>query len=39
MFKDFDIGRAAALAVILFGLVLVASGAVLRAFRSEPVEN
>jgi raffinose/stachyose/melibiose transport system permease protein len=38
MFKDFDIGRAAALAVILFGLVLVGSAAVLRALRSEPVE-
>jgi ABC-type sugar transport system permease subunit len=39
MFKDFDIGRAAALAVILFSLVLVGSAAVLRALRSEPVES
>jgi raffinose/stachyose/melibiose transport system permease protein len=39
MFKDFDIGRAAALAVILFSLVVAASAAVLRAFRSDPVES
>ncbi len=39
MFKDFDIGRAAALAVILFSLVLVGSAAVLRAFRAENVET
>ena len=39
MFKDFDIGRAAALAVILFSLVLAGSAAVLRASRSEPVET
>jgi raffinose/stachyose/melibiose transport system permease protein len=39
MFKDFDIGRAAALAVILFSLVLAGSAAVLRAFRGEPVET
>jgi raffinose/stachyose/melibiose transport system permease protein len=39
MFKDFDIGRAAALAVILFSLVLVGSAAVLRAFRAEDVET
>jgi len=39
MFKDFDIGRAAALAVILFSLVLAGSAAVLRALRSEPVED
>jgi ABC-type sugar transport system permease subunit/ABC-type glycerol-3-phosphate transport system substrate-binding protein len=38
MFKDFDIGRAAALAVILFSLVLVAGAAVLRGLRSEPVD-
>jgi raffinose/stachyose/melibiose transport system permease protein len=38
MFKDFDIGRAAALAVILFSLVLVGSAAVLRALKSDPVE-
>jgi raffinose/stachyose/melibiose transport system permease protein len=39
MFKDFDIGRASALAVILFCLVLAGSAAVLRALRSEPVES
>ncbi|HXQ82033.1 MAG TPA: extracellular solute-binding protein [Opitutaceae bacterium] len=39
MFKDFDIGRAAALAVILFALVLAGSAAVLRALGSEPVEG
>jgi ABC-type sugar transport system permease subunit/ABC-type glycerol-3-phosphate transport system substrate-binding protein len=39
MFKYFDIGRAAALAVLLLILVLVASGAVLRALKREAVEN
>ena len=39
MFKDFDIGRAAALAVILFALVLAGSAAVLRGFKSENVES
>ena len=39
MFKDFDVGRAAALAVILFALVLAGSAGVLRALRSEPVES
>jgi raffinose/stachyose/melibiose transport system permease protein len=39
MFKDFDIGRAAALAVILFGLVLAGSAAVLRGLKSDPVES
>ncbi len=39
MFKDFDIGRAAALAVILFALVLAGSAAVLRGLRSEPIES
>jgi len=39
MFKNFDIGRAAALAIILFSLVLVGSAAVLRGARSEPVET
>ena len=39
MFKDFDIGRAAALAVILFALVLVGSAAVLKGFRAEEVET
>jgi ABC-type sugar transport system permease subunit/ABC-type glycerol-3-phosphate transport system substrate-binding protein len=39
MFKDFDIGRAAALAVILFALVLAGSATVLRGLRSDPVES
>jgi len=39
MFKDFDIGGAAALAVILCALVLLGSAAVLRGLRSEPVES
>lgn len=39
MFKDFDVGRAAALAVILFSLVLVGSAAVLRAFKADNVET
>jgi len=36
MFKDLDIGRAAALAVILFSLVLAGSAAVLRAMKEKP---
>jgi ABC-type sugar transport system permease subunit/ABC-type glycerol-3-phosphate transport system substrate-binding protein len=39
MFKYFDVGRASALAVLLFALVLVGSGAVLRVFKRESVEN
>jgi ABC-type sugar transport system permease subunit len=39
MFKDFDMGRAAALAVILCALVLLGSAAVLRGMRSEPVDS
>jgi ABC-type sugar transport system permease subunit len=39
MFKYFDIGRAAALAVLLLVLVLIASGAVLRLLKREAVEN
>jgi len=39
MFKDFDIGRAAALAVILFALVLAGSAAVLRGLKGDPVES
>jgi ABC-type sugar transport system permease subunit len=39
MFKDMDIGRASAIAVLLFALVLTASLAVLRIFRSESVES
>jgi raffinose/stachyose/melibiose transport system permease protein len=38
MFKDLDIGRAAALAVILFSLVIAGSAAVLRGARGEDVE-
>jgi raffinose/stachyose/melibiose transport system permease protein len=39
MFKDLDIGRAAALAVILFSLVLAGSAGVLRALKGENVES
>jgi ABC-type sugar transport system permease subunit/ABC-type glycerol-3-phosphate transport system substrate-binding protein len=39
MFKDFDIGRAAALAVILFALVLAGSAAVLRGLKREGIES
>ncbi|HZZ17856.1 MAG TPA: extracellular solute-binding protein [Opitutaceae bacterium] len=39
MFKDLDIGRAAALAVIMFSLVLAGSAAVMRAFKGENVES
>jgi raffinose/stachyose/melibiose transport system permease protein len=39
LFKDFDIGGASALAVILCTLVLVGSAAVLRGLRSDPVEQ
>jgi ABC-type sugar transport system permease subunit len=39
MFKDFDIGRAAALAVILVALVLAGSAAVLRGLRREAIES
>jgi ABC-type sugar transport system permease subunit/ABC-type glycerol-3-phosphate transport system substrate-binding protein len=38
LFTEFQVGRAAAIAVILFGLVLVACLAVLRATRREAVE-
>ncbi len=39
LFKDFDIGRASALAVILFALVLSASAVMLRLSRSEAVDS
>ena len=39
MFRDFEIGRAAALAVMLFLLVFAASAAVMRVFRREAVES
>ena len=38
MFKDFAIGRAAAIAVVMFALVFAASAAVLRLSRREAVE-
>jgi len=38
MFKDFDIGRATAIAVVLFVLVFAASALVLRGLRREVVE-
>ncbi len=38
LFTEFQVGRAAAIAVVLFLMVLVASLAVLRAARKEPVE-
>jgi len=38
MFKNFEIGRAAALAVVLFVLVLAGSTAVWRTLRREAVE-
>ncbi|HEY5203438.1 MAG TPA: sugar ABC transporter permease, partial [Roseiarcus sp.] len=39
MFKDLDIGRAAALAVILFSLVLAGSAVVLRGAKGDEVET
>jgi ABC-type sugar transport system permease subunit len=39
MFKDLDIGRAAALAVIMFSLVLAGSAAVLRTVKGETIES
>lgn len=39
MFKEFDVGRATAIAVILFVLVLVGSAAVMRGLRREVVER
>jgi len=39
MFKDFDIGRATALAAVLFVLVLATSALVLRGLRRETVEG
>ena len=39
MFKDFDIGRAAALAVILLALVITGSAAVLHSLKRETVES
>jgi ABC-type sugar transport system permease subunit/ABC-type glycerol-3-phosphate transport system substrate-binding protein len=39
MFKNFDIGRAAALAVILFSLVLAGSAVVLRGSKGEELET
>lgn len=39
MFQDFDVGRATALAVILFVLVFAGSASVMRILKKEPVEN
>ncbi len=39
MFQDFQIGRATAVAVVMFGLVLVGSATVIRALRRETVER
>ncbi len=39
MFNNFEIGRAAAIAVVLFALVFAASVAVMRALKSETVES
>jgi len=39
MFKDFAIGRAAALAVLLFLLVLAGSAAMMRLLRKEAIES
>jgi raffinose/stachyose/melibiose transport system permease protein len=38
MFKEFQIGRAAAIAVVMFGLVLAASAAVMRGLKRESLE-
>jgi raffinose/stachyose/melibiose transport system permease protein len=39
MFKDFQIGRATAIAVMLFVLVLIGSAALMRGLRRESVET
>jgi len=39
MFKEFDVGRATAIAVVLFVLVLAGSAAVMRGLRREVVER
>lgn len=39
MFKEFDVGRATAIAVVLFILVLAGSAAVMRGLRREAVER
>jgi raffinose/stachyose/melibiose transport system permease protein len=39
MFQDFLIGRATAIAVVMFVLVLAGSATVMRAFRRETVER
>lgn len=39
MFKDFDIGRATAIAVIVFVLVLVVTGGLWRGFQRDAVEQ
>ena len=39
MFKEFQIGRATAIAVVLFTLVLAGSAVVMRALKRESIEN
>jgi ABC-type sugar transport system permease subunit/ABC-type glycerol-3-phosphate transport system substrate-binding protein len=39
MFKDFDIGRATAVAAVMFALVLMASAALLRLTKREAIER
>jgi raffinose/stachyose/melibiose transport system permease protein len=39
MFKDFSIGRATAIAVVMFALVFAASATILRLLKRESVEN
>jgi raffinose/stachyose/melibiose transport system permease protein len=39
MFKEFQIGRATAIAVTMFVLVLATSAVVMRVFRRERVED
>ena len=39
MFKEFQIGRATAIAVVLFTLVLAGSAAVMRGLKREAVET
>ena len=38
MFQEMQMGRATAIAAVMFGLVLLGSAAVMRACRREPVE-
>jgi ABC-type sugar transport system permease subunit len=38
MFQEFQVGRATAIAVVMFVLVLIGSAAVMRALKRETVE-